>query len=153
MLRGPPRSEATSHGPHAWLLAILTALFSLRVAGQAIQAWLPQPWLPPFAAFQGSGLGYASLLSSQLLILIVMTRVSWRVHSGALRPRAGTGHVLVWIGAVYLGGSLLRIGVGLALPSAPAWFRVWIPGVFHLVLAGFILIAADFHRRAPRATP
>ncbi|WP_372725673.1 hypothetical protein [Immundisolibacter sp.] len=142
--------EPTRFG-HASLLALLTVFFALRVVGQALQACLPQPWLPPFAQFQGSGLGYATLLSSQLLILTVMVRLSWRVHTGALRRHAGTGRVLAWIGAVYLGGSLLRIAVGLALPSAPAWFRAWIPGAFHLVLAGFILVVADFHQRAQRA--
>ena len=138
---GSPRSA------HAALLAALTALFLLRVAGQAIQRWLPQPWLPPFGAFQGSGLPYAVLLSAQLAILAVMLHVCWRVRSGALLPNARVGRILAWCGGLYMAGSCLRIAVGLALPGAPAWFTAWIPAAFHPVLAGFVLVTADYHLR------
>jgi hypothetical protein len=114
-------------------------LFSLRVAGQAIQRWAPQPWLPPFDAFQGSSLPYWFLLSVQLLILGAMVFCNLR------RPRSG--RVLLWLGGLYMAGSLLRIIVGLALPDAHPWFRAWIPGAFHVVLAAYLLALAIFHPR------
>ena len=109
----------------------------MRVAGQAIQQWAPQSFLPPFAAFQGSNLPYPVLLASQVLILGVMIFCN-------LRPPAGmrSGSVLLWLGYIYMSGSLLRIAVGVTVPPAPAWFSAWIPAAFHVVLAGYVLTLA-----------
>ena len=120
-------------------------LFSLRVAGQAIQHWAPQSWLPPFDAFQGSNLSYPVLLSSQIVILAAMAYFSFN------RRRPAGGRLLFWIGAIYMTGSLARIGIGLAVPDAHPWFRAWISGVFHIVLAAYLLLLsapAGFPRRA-----
>jgi hypothetical protein len=113
---------------------LLTLLFSLRVAGQAIQLWAPQPWLPPFDAFQGSNLPYPFLLASQIVILGVM------VYCNVRRPRGG--RAIRWFGIIYMAGSLARIAIGVAVPSAPAWFSTWIPAAFHVVLAGYVLTLA-----------
>ena len=59
------------------------------------------------------------------------------------RPRGGP--VLLWFGIVYMAGSVVRIIVGLAVPAAPAWFSAWIPALFHVVLAGYVLALARFH--------
>jgi hypothetical protein len=118
----------------------LTFLFSLRVAGQAMQRWAPQSWLPPFDAFQGGNLPYPVLLASQILILGLMIFFNLRSRKG--RP------ALLWIGGLYMAGSLLRIAVGLAVPGAPPWFSTWIPAVFHVVLAGYVLALARVHPRA-----
>jgi hypothetical protein len=110
---------------------LLTLLFSLRAAGQAIQHWAPQPYLPPFDAFQGSNLPYPVLLGSQIVILGAMAFCN-------LRPPKAR-RALFWFGSFYMVGSLARIAVGLAVPGAPAWFTAWIPAAFHLVLAGYVL--------------
>ena len=136
-VRGPAE-EALS----AFLLWLLTFLFSLRVAGQAIQRWAPQPWLPPFDAFQGSNLPYAVLLGSQVAILAAMAFCNLRRPAG--------GRVLFWFGVIYMTGSLARIAVGLAVPDAHPWFRAWISAVFHIVLAAYLLLLsapARFHSR------
>ena len=64
-----------------------------------------------------------------------------------LRPRKGAP-LLLWIGGLYLAGSLLRIAVGLAVPAAHPWFSTWIPAAFHVVLAGYVLALARVHLRA-----
>jgi hypothetical protein len=128
-------------------MAVLTALFALRVVGQAIQRWTPQPWLPPADAFQGSGLPYWSLLCAQLAILAIMVRICWRSFMGSLGVFAATGRALRILGRIYMAGALLRIAIGLALPSAPAWFSTWIPAAFHVVLAAFVLTTANYHLR------
>ena len=136
-VRGPAE-EALS----TFLLWLLTFLFSLRVAGQAIQRWAPQSWLPPFDAFQGSNLPYWFLLSVQLAILAAMAFYNLRRPAG--------GRVLFWLGVIYMTGSLARIAVGLAVPDAHPWFRAWISGVFHIVLAAYLLVLsapARFHSR------
>lgn len=141
-------AQSKIHPRHySTLLWLLTGLFAMRVAGQAIQRWLPQPFLPSFHAFQGSSLPYWGLLSAQLLILGAMMRTAWRIQMSKLAPSRRAGTVLSWIGGVYMAGSLGRIVVGLAVPGAPAWFSTWIPAMFHVVLAGFVLTLALYHRR------
>ena len=141
-------AQSKIHPRHySTLLWLLTGLFAMRVAGQAIQRWLPQPFLPSFHAFQGSSLPYWGLLSAQLLILGAMMRTAWRIQMSKLAPSRRAGTVLSWIGGVYMAGALGRIVVGLAVPGAPAWFSTWIPAVFHVVLAGFVLTLALYHRR------
>jgi hypothetical protein len=125
---------------------VLTALFATRVAGQAIQRWMPQGFLPQVGAFQGSNLPYWLLLSSQLVILALMVRVCLRMQRRTLvrTPRAGL--VLAWLGGIYMALALGRIAAGLAIPDAHAWFRAWIPAFFHIVLAAFVLAVSLYHR-------
>ena len=140
------RSNVTSR-LYALALWALASLFTLRVLGQAIQRWWPQPYLPAFGAFQGSGLAYSVLLSAQIGILWLMIRASWRVGTGRQRSSARRLRILGWFGGAYMAGSILRIVIGLASPDAPPWFRTWIPALFHLVLAGFVVVLALHCRR------
>jgi len=132
---------------HVLVMALLAGLFSLRVAGQALQFWMPQGFLPSFDSFQGSNLRYSTLLLIQLLILGLMLRTCWRISRGITVPDQRLGRGLAWAGGIYMAGSIIRIAVGLLVPSAPGWFSTWIPAFFHLVLAGFMLTAAHFHLR------
>jgi hypothetical protein len=132
--------------PYAGLLWLLSFLFALRVLGQALQRWLPQPFLPPFNAFQGSGLPYWLLLSAQVAILALMIHVSRGVQAGTLTAGRRIKAALSWFGWIYMTGSLLRIAIGLTLPAAPAWFSTWIPALFHVVLAGFVLTLSSYYR-------
>lgn len=133
-----------------WLLALL---FALRVLGQAIQFWTTVPWLPGFESFQGSGLPYRALLLAQALVLAFAVRHAWRVQRGMVEPRRDRGSVLLWLGGIYLAGSLGRIAVGL-VPGASDWFRAQIPGAFHVVLAGYVLTLGAYHLRlSDPATP
>jgi hypothetical protein len=134
----------------SFILWLLTVLFAVRVAGQAIQAWWPQPFLPPFRNFQGSHLAYPLLLTAQLLILAVMLRSSWKVQRGTWAPSARAAAALFWCGVLYMTASLARLAIGLGVAAAPPWFRAWISGVFHLVLAGFVLTLAASYRRGSR---
>jgi drug/metabolite transporter superfamily protein YnfA len=132
------------------VLWLLTSLFTVRVLGQAVQHWAPRSFLPPFSQFQGSSLPYGLLLSVQLVILALMGFVSWRVQTGTFVPSLRAGTVLAWLGGIYMAGSLTRIAVGLAVPAAPDWFRTWIPAIFHIVLAGFVLTLAAHRLRGSR---
>ncbi len=128
------------------MLWLLSLVFALRVLGQAFQFWTTVPWLPEFESFQGSGLPYWALLPAQALILTFVARHSWRLQRGMVEPRRDRGGVLLWLGGTYLAGSLGRIVVGL-VPGAPEWFRAWIPGAFHVVLAGYVLTLGAYHLR------
>jgi len=130
-------------------MALLTGLFGLRVAGQAVQFWMPQSFLPTFDLFQGSNLRYSTLLLIQLLILGLMLRTCLRIGGGISVADRRLGRGLAWFGGIYMAGSVARIAVGIVMPSAPAWFSAWIPAFFHLVLAGFVLTAAHYHLGHP----
>lgn len=129
------------------MLTAFTLLFALRVCGQAIQYWWATPVLPVFDAWQGSAVAYPVLLSIQLLILVAMFVVAWRIARGALAPNRRAGHWLGIAGGIYMGGSVLRVVTGLLVSDAPTWFSAWIPAVFHLILAAFVLTLAHFHLR------
>lgn len=142
----PPAGRHTR--PHAVLLGACAALFGLRVVAQAVQFVQPSSHLPPFDAFQGSALPYTFLLPAQVLILALMLGVTASVAQGRHRPRPSRGRVLAGLGALYLAGSLLRLILGFTLPGLGPWFHAWIPGVLHVVLAGFVLVLADRHLHA-----
>ncbi|HWI36284.1 MAG TPA: hypothetical protein VNU64_07510, partial [Burkholderiales bacterium] len=103
---------------HALLLWLFTGLFTLRVLGQAVQFWWPHSFLPEFGAFQGSRLPYGVLLATQLVILAVMIYYALRVMRGALPPSEQAGRVLLWLGWIYMAGSIARIVIGLLVPEA-----------------------------------
>jgi hypothetical protein len=150
ILRQPTLTDAgkPDHGRrYALVLWGLTLLFALRVLGQAIQRWLPQEFLPPFAAFQGSALPYWFLLSAQLLILAVMARVSRRVQTGVLKISRRSRTILTWVGSLYMTVALGRLALGLVLTEIAPWFHAWIPAVWHVVLASFVLTIARFDAR------
>jgi len=115
---------------------LATALFSLRVVGQAVQRWFPLPSLPPFSAWQGSATPYPLLFAIQIAIVAVMAHVSHRAWTGSTWSRRAMQWAK-WAGAVYMIAAVARIAIGLFVDDAPAWFRAWISGVFHVVLAGF----------------
>ena len=131
---------------------LLSTMFGARVLGQVLQRWMPQPFLPPAEAFQGSNLPYAVLLSSQLAILTAMFYLTFRMQTGAMVPSRRIGLGLAWAGGIYMALSIGRIAVGLALPEADPWFSAWVPAFFHLVLAGFVLTVSLYHLRTGRAT-
>jgi len=150
ILRQPTLTDAgkPDHGRrYALVLWGLTLLFALRVLGQAIQRWFPQEFLPPFAAFQGSALPYWFLLSAQLLILAVMARVSRRVQTGVLKISRRSRTILTWVGSLYMTVALGRLALGLVLTEIAPWFHAWIPAVWHVVLASFVLTIARFDAR------
>jgi len=122
---------------------LATALFSLRVVGQAVQRWFPLPSLPPFSAWQGSATPYPLLFAIQIAIVAVMAHVSHRAWTGSTWSRRAMQWAK-WAGAVCMIATVARIAIGLFVDDAPAWFRAWISGVFHVVLAGFVLALARY---------
>src|SRR5882762_2705697 len=106
------QSRLISQRAVAALLWFLTLLFAFRVLGQALQRWWPLSILPPFDAFQGSGLPYPVLLSAQLIIFALMVRAALRVGAGKLSPSGGQLRFLIGVGVLYMTGSVLRMVIG-----------------------------------------
>ena len=138
------KSRATS--VHAALLGLFTMLFGLRVAAQLVQYASPTRFLPPFDAWQGSGLEYPVLLLGQVVILPAMASGAVAVRHGA-RARKSVGNWLVVLGVVYFGAMSARLVLGLAMLADVAWFAKPLPALFHMVLAGYVLTLGHYHRR------
>jgi len=83
-------------------LWLLTALFTLRVLGQVLQRWLPQPWLSPFGEWQGSNLGYPMLLATQFLIVAAMALASYGAWQGTMRSTRPRMLAAAWLGKTRL---------------------------------------------------
>jgi len=132
---------------HSALLALLMAAFLFRVGAQAVQAWHPVAWLPPFESWHSATLPYWMLLVSQLVILAAQLWVLAAMLAGRHRPRRSTGVVLLVLGDAYFAFMLFRLVGGLTVLQHVPWFQPLLPTVFHLVLAAFLLVLADFHLR------
>lgn len=137
-----------THRRYALAVAGLTVAFTARVAGQALQKWAPVSFLPPFDDFQGSGLPYPALLGAQVAILAIAATVIARMGGGKrlISPRLIVPIAVV--GALYFTVMAVRLVLGLSVLSHSGWFSTWIPTVFHLVLAGKLLLISAYQRSA-----
>jgi hypothetical protein len=142
----PIEQASTSRGYAVvcWLLSVLGAAPLL---GQAVQRLAPLPYLPPPEAFQEIHLPNWLSLSVQISVLAAMAVVSLRMQHGGLVPDPRRGHVLAWLGAAGIAVAFGRIVFGLAVPDATSSLCVWMPTLFHIGLAGFVLTISAYHRR------
>jgi hypothetical protein len=123
------------------LLAAFTLLFVIRVAGQALVAFLDVDWLPPFERWYSSLVPYPILLPVQIAMIVAMLKIVWDFARGAgffvrLRPRTGT--ILMLLSYLYALAMVARYVVTMVLQPELRWFTGTIPIWFHLVLAAFI---------------
>ena len=132
---------------HCILLALLIAAFLFRIVAQAVQAWRPVAWLPPFESWHSATLPYSVLLASQLVILAAQFWVLFAMLRGRCHPRRWIGVTLLVLGTAYFGFMLFRLVGGLTFLRHVPWFDAILPTEFHLVLAAFLLVLADFHLR------
>lgn len=122
-------------------LWILLALFALRVLGQLLVAAGLAPFLPPMDDWQSGLLPYPLLLASQMLLLGVLATVCIQFSRGqgyVVDRRRWLATPLWIIGWIYAGGMLVRYAL---------LRRDLIPVSFHVVLASFLLVVANHHRR------
>ena len=142
-----PREGASTRA--ALVMCLLTALFAARVLAQLVQRERPVPWLPAFDAFQGSNLTYPVLLAAQMLILAAMIGIIARLAREPWQVPPLVQRLLAVFGWIYFGVMAARLAIGVLAPHSGAWFTAWIPAVFHLVLAAFVLAwAACLRTRA-----
>jgi hypothetical protein len=67
---------------------------------------------------------------------------------GTHQPRRRVGQWLLALRALYLGATAYRLVAGLTFLQHLAWFQAVLPTVFHMVLASFLLVLADYHLRS-----
>ena len=119
----------------------LLGLFALRVLGQFLVVAGIAPFLPPLDEWQSGLLPYPVLLASQLVILamLVTVCVQFSRHRGFFVRRNVWLATPLWIvGWIYAIGMIVRYAL---------LRRDIIPVIFHIVLASFLLVVAQYHRR------
>lgn len=133
------------HESFAKALWFLLALFACRVVAQPAQLWLRVPWLPAFDAWHSGALPYWLLLTLQLLILTMQVRIAVAVGAGRMTPSRRAARWSLILGATYFAAMLARLALGMTVLASSRWFSAWLPTVFHLVLASFVLLVGMFH--------
>ena len=131
------------------LLWLLLAGFVGRVAGQMLVAFWGVTWLAPLSEWMSGLMPYTYLLPSQLLIIAVYAKVCLDFTRGCgwfVRPRAAFGRGVLYFGYVYFAGMIVRYGLQMILRPETRWLGGTIPIVFHLVLAGFVILFGLWHR-------
>ena len=143
-----PRAENGT----AAILSVLLGLFCFRVAAQLIQALAPVSLLSSFEAWHSGALPYPLLVATQLVIITMYAWIAWGIQAGRTQPDRRLGRWLLGFGGVYFAFMLVRLALG-ATVAQQTWFDAPIPSVFHLVLAGFLLVAGNFHFASPLPGP
>lgn len=139
----------------AWWLWVLLGLFALRVVGQLLVALGLAPLLPPMEEWFSGTLAYPPLLTSQIVILSIYTKICLDFTHGQgyfVAPRRRLGVGLLWFGTIYLTIMILRYLLRMSLYPEERWFGGAIPIVFHWVLAAFLLVVGHYHRSRTRQT-
>ena len=131
-------------GIHFPLMAVLAILFALRVLAQLVQAVYEVPLLPPFEAWQGSGLPYPVLLGSQAVILALVVLALRQVKRGTITPSPWQYLGCFALGGLYLAVMAFRLVAGLTFLAENEWFASGIPALFHIILASLILIFGHY---------
>ena len=132
--------------PFLWLLL---GGFVLRVTGQILVAFWGVTWLPPMSEWISGLMPYPYLLPSQLLMIVVFAKVCLDFSRGSgwfVKTRPAFGRGVLYFGYTYFAGMIVRYGLQMILQPETRWFGGTIPIVFHLVLAGFIILFGLWHR-------
>jgi hypothetical protein len=130
----------------------LTLLFLGRVLGQALVTFLPVHWLPATHEWHSGLMPYPILLTIQLLMLVIMIKISWDIRRGSgffARGRPSWSGYLVGFSAIYAGAMVLRYILTMIFLPEMRWFGGTIPIVFHFVLAAFLFTWGRFQSQPP----
>ena len=127
-----------------WLW-VLFAIFCFRVLAQLLQWQFSLSFLPSFDSWHSDSLPYGVLLMFQVFVIIVMVSVCSRFSRRKVVAHRLVGISLLIAGSIYLLIMFGRLLIGLFLLPEDSWFGQYLPAMFHLVLALFILLVGGFH--------
>ncbi|MFL5678231.1 MAG: hypothetical protein ACJ77X_11400 [Chloroflexota bacterium] len=145
----PPGIHLPDPMTAALLLGLLTGVFALRVAGQAIVARWSPAWLPPMSEWYSGVLPYPQLLATQVVMLVVMAvtvvglALGWPIITD---PRPALGTLLLAIAWPYGLSMPVRYGVRMWRHPEARWTGRTIPIVFHVVLAAWLFVLGSYLR-------
>lgn len=133
--------------PVLWFLLVL---FILRVIGQLLVALGLGGFLPPMEEWQSGLLPYPLLLISQVAIIIFYGKICFDFSSNKgffAVPHKILGKVFFIFGQIYLASMVLRYILLMSFYPQARWFHGTIPIFLHCVLAIFLIIVGNFHRK------
>ena len=105
-------------------------------------------FLPPFDAWQATGIQYPTLLASQVVILAVLGVGIFTVAHRRVLGTMGSRCVMA-IGCACFALMLARLGLGSIALADSGWFRSRISTLLHLDLAVIVILRGrDQHRLA-----
>ena len=136
---------------YAFILLLLTSVFSIRVFAQLIQVFHSVEFLPAFDRWHSGSLPYGWLLVAQALILAICLRIVWGAFNETIAFSQKKGRILFALGIMYLLAMSTRLIVGLTIAPNHFWLGATLPSVFHLVLASFVLLYGLLHCNAPQS--
>jgi uncharacterized protein len=137
-------TKVDKYAPILWLLL---GLFFLRVLGQLMVAIFQVPFLPPMEEWHSEVMPYPVLVGFQVIIIIILVRISLNFTRRRIIPRPTLGLRLLGIGSLYFTAMTVRYTIRMSLYPHERWFGGSIPIFFHWVLATFILVVGFYHLR------
>jgi phosphatidylglycerophosphate synthase len=105
------------------------------------------PLLPRFESWHSGVLPYPVLFIAQLFIIAGFARTAARFGNGDVVPRYRRGVFFLLFGSVYFLTMFARLLLGFTVYRENRWFASYIPTVFHLVLATWLLLYGHYHHR------
>jgi hypothetical protein len=142
------KAHAATPEAYGLIMSLLTALFFLRMTGQALVAFFHVTFLPDMQEWYSGLIPYRVLLPIQCAMLAVMVKVSWDLvkgHGFFVAARAKLGRFLVAFSCVYFAAMLFRYIVTMLLNPERRWLGGTIPIFFHFVLAGYLFVWGRFN--------
>lgn len=133
----------------AGLLALLEALFALRVLGQFLVAQGVTRRLPPMVEWYSGLIPYKRLLAIQVALLAAMTSVAIALAVEmplAVDPRPSAGTALLLVAWPYGLAMPIRYAVRMWRHPEARWTGRTIPIVFHVVLATWLFVLGSYLR-------
>ena len=88
---------------------------------------------------------YSVLVVIQILILLIMLWTTCRFSLDDVPTNSQLGKFFAILGFSYCIAMSLRLILGLTIYPESRWFTNWISTGFHIVLAGFVLVVANYH--------
>ncbi len=133
-------AERKSEKQFAFALSVLMGLFIFRVVAQFVQFIYPVSWLPPFEAWHSATLPYSVLCMFQILIIALEVKIVTELWRGRRIKNPKRGKIYLYAGTIYFSGMFFRLIAGQTFLASSHWFQAWLPALFHLVLASFVII-------------
>ncbi|MFL5482172.1 MAG: hypothetical protein ACJ8AK_08255 [Gemmatimonadaceae bacterium] len=84
---------------------------------------------------------------AQLFIIAWFARTAARFGDGDIAPGSRRGVFFLVFGSIYFLAMFARLLLGLTVYRESRWFTSYIPTVFHLVLATWLLVYGHYHYR------
>jgi len=128
-------------------LQLLTGLFIFRVLVQLLVGMINVPFIPAFDQWHSGTMPYGLLLLFQIIIILILVRINKTFKQGIVHPNYKAGALLLSLGLLYMSAMVSRLILGLTIMSNHSWFTHYIPTLFHIVLASYLLLVGHFHYR------